>query len=122
MNNLRNGSQRNDRRRYARYHVPTRLALAVDDERLKESIGIGEPDDISLGGMRIRNLPSSQNLSVGDSLGLLLLDAEDALSLKGEVVHHGTPETFGIEFHKLNGIEQKAVADLISRLHSRITQ
>jgi hypothetical protein len=115
-----NESHRNDRRRYPRYYVSTRLALAIDDERLKESIGLGEPDDISLGGMRVRNLPACDNVKVGDHLGLLLFDAEDALSLKGEVVHHGTADTFGLEFHELNSSDQKAVGNIISRLHSRL--
>lgn len=108
-----------DRRRYPRYYISSRLTLAIDDERINESIGIGEPDDISLGGMRVRNLPDLQDVRVGDHLGLLLLDAEDALSLKGEVVHRGTPGTFGLEFHELNTSDQNAVSEVITRLHSR---
>ena len=37
-----------ERRRYPRYYVNTRLTLAIEDESLKESIGLGEPADISL--------------------------------------------------------------------------
>jgi PilZ domain len=108
-----------DRRRFPRYYVNSRLILAIEDESLKESIGIGEPGDISLGGLRVRNLPACPRVRVGDQLGMLLLDAEDALSLKGEVVHHGTPDTFGIEFRELGNHDQKAVGNLISRLHTR---
>lgn len=108
-----------DRRRFPRYYVTSRLTLAIEDESLQESIGIGEPGDISLGGVRVRNLPACPNVQVGDQLGLLLLDAEDAVSLKGEVVHHGTPDTFGVEFRDLTSREETAVTSLIGRLHAR---
>jgi hypothetical protein len=94
--------------------------LAIEDETLRESMGIGEPGDISLGGLRVRNLPSCPNVKVGDSLELLLLDAEDALMLKGAVVHHATPDTFGVEFHDLTPSDQNGVRNFIGRLHSRL--
>ena len=109
-----------DRRRYPRYYVTSRITLAVEDESLKESLGIGEPKDISLGGVRVINLPACPNVKIGDQLGLLLLDGGDALSLTGEVVHHSTPDTFGVEFRDLSLLDQKAVGDLIGRLHARI--
>jgi len=109
-----------DRRRYPRYYVTSRVTLAIEDESLKESIGIGEPGDISLGGLRVRNLPACPNVRVGDQLGLLLLDTEDALSLTGEVVHHGTPDTFGVEFRGLTSSDKNAVRNLIGRLHARL--
>ena len=115
-----NAAQSHDRRRYPRYYVTARLTLAIEDESLRESIGIGEPQDISLGGLRVTNLPSSQNVRIGDQLGLLLLDGEDALSLAGEVIHHSTPDTFGVEFRELSNHDQKAVVDLIGRLHARL--
>lgn len=108
-----------ERRRYPRYYVPSRLTLAIEDESLKESIGLGEPQDISLGGLRVTNLPSCPNVKVGDQLGLLLLDGEDALSLTGEVVHHATVDTFGVEFRGLSNQDQKAVGEFIGRLHAR---
>jgi len=110
----------NDRRRFPRYYVTARLTLAIEDESIKESIGIGEPQDISLGGVRVTNLPASPNVKIGDQLGLLLLDGDDALSLAGEVVHHATPDTFGVEFRRLSIHDQKAVGEMIGRLHSRI--
>ena len=109
-----------DRRRFPRYYVTSRMMLAIEDESLNESIGIGEPGDISLGGVRVKNLPACPNVKIGDRLGLLLLDAEDALSLKGEVVHHATPDTFGVEFHDLSASDQNGVRNLIGRLHSRL--
>ena len=109
-----------DRRRYPRYYVSSRVMLAIEDETLSESIGIGEPGDISLGGVRVKNLPACPNVKVGDQLGLLLFDAEDALSLRGAVVHRGTPDTFGVEFHKLTASDQNGVRNLIGRLHSRL--
>jgi len=115
-----NGTPSYDRRRFPRYYVTSRLTLAIEDESLKESIGIGEPQDISLGGVRVANLPSCPNVKVGDQLGLLLLDGDDALSLNGEVVHHSTPDTFGVEFRELSNRDQKAVGDLIGRLHARL--
>src|ERR1700752_1269207 len=108
-----------DRRRYPRYYVFTRLMLAIEDETLRESIGIGEPGDISLGGLRVRNLPACPNVKVGDQLGLLLLDGEDALSLTGEVVHHATANTFGVEFRGLSNHDQRAVGEFIGRLPAR---
>lgn len=109
-----------DRRRYPRYYVTSRVTLAIEDESLKESIGLGEPQDISLGGLRVTNLPSSASVRIGDQLALLVLDGEDALSLSGEVVHHSTPESFGVEFRELSMHDQKAVGDLIGRLHARL--
>jgi hypothetical protein len=114
------GIRPTDRRRYPRYYVFSRLMLAIEDETLKESIGIGEPGDISLGGLRVRNLPAGPDVKVGDQLGLLLLDADDSLSLRGEVVHHGTVDTFGVEFQELSMNQQKAVEEMIARLHSRL--
>lgn len=108
-----------ERRRYPRYYVATRLTLAIEDESLKESLGLGEPQDISLGGLRVTNLPSCPNVKVGDQLGLLLLDGEDALSLTGEVVHHATADTFGVEFRGLSNQDQRAVGEFIGRLHAR---
>jgi hypothetical protein len=47
----------------------------------------------------------------------LLMDQEDALTLRGEVVHRGTPDTFGVEFRDLSPAEQYGVQGLIARLH-----
>ena len=107
-----------ERRKFPRYYVNARLTLAIDDESLSESIGIGEPGDISLGGLRVCNLPKCPNVRVGDKLGLLLMDHEDALSLHGEVVHHATPDTFGVEFRSITPSEQLAVGGIIARLYS----
>jgi hypothetical protein len=109
-----------DRRRFPRYYVTSRLTLAVEDESAKESLGIGEPQDISLGGVRVSNLPAGPKVKIGDQLGMLLLDSEDALSLSGQVVHHSSPDTFGVEFRELSVQDQKAVRDIIGRLHARI--
>src|SRR6185295_4721167 len=113
-------TQPHDRRRYPRYYVFSRLMVAIEDETLKESIGIGEPGDISLGGLRVRNLPACPHVKVGDQLGLLLLDSDASLSLNGEVVNHGTADTFGVEFRELTAGQQRAVEDMIGRLHSRL--
>ena len=107
-----------ERRKFPRYYVNTRLTLAIDDESLKESIGLGEPSDISLGGMRVCNLPACPNVKVGDRLGLLLMDNEEALTLHGEVVHHATPDTFGVEFRKISPSEQLAIGGVIRRLYN----
>jgi c-di-GMP-binding flagellar brake protein YcgR len=107
-----------ERRKFPRYYVSTRLTLAIEDESLKESIGLGEPSDISLGGMRVCNLPACPNVRVGDKLGLLLVDHEDALSLRGEVVHHATPDTFGLEFRSISPADQHAVGGIIRRLYN----
>src|ERR1041384_8811963 len=119
-NSEENEFQSHDRRRYPRYYVTSRITLAVEDESLNESLGIGEPKDISLGGLRVTNLPACPNVKIGDQLGLLLLDGSDALSLAGEVVHHSTPDTFGVEFRELTSQDQRAVGDLIGRLHARL--
>jgi PilZ domain-containing protein len=108
----------NERRKYPRYYVSARLTLAIEDESLQESIGIGEPGDISLGGVRVCNLPACPNVRIGDQLGLLLMDREDALSLHGEVVHHATPDTFGVEFRSISPAQQLAVGGMIARLYS----
>ena len=106
-----------ERRKYPRYFVGSGLTLAIDDASLRESIGLGEPDDISVGGVRVRNLPACPNVRVGDRLELLLIDSEEALSLIGEVVHHSTPDTFGVQFDNLTPSEVVAVGGVIDRLH-----
>lgn len=110
-----------ERRKYPRYYVNTRLTLAIEDESLLESIGLGEPGDISLGGVRVCNLPACPNVRVGDQLGLLLIDQEEALSLRGEVVHHATPDTFGVEFRGFTPSDQRAVRGIIARLYTEKT-
>jgi len=105
-----------ERRRFPRYDVPYKISLAVEDASCGEQIGIGEPSDISLGGLRVRNLPACQSVRVGDRLGLVLLDAEAALSLQGEVVHHGTLDTFGVEFQPMSLMDKDDVNRLILRL------
>ena len=109
-----------ERRRYPRYFVTSRMTLAIEDTTLRESLGIGEPSDICIGGIRVRNLPASSNVKVGDRLSLLLIDQQDALTLSGEVVHHATPETFGVRFQELSTADEKAVTGMIERLHSRL--
>jgi len=91
------------------------VRLAVVDSDLRESIGIGAPGDISVGGLRVRNLPVA-HVKVGDQLEMLLMDQEEALELHGEVVHHGTPDTFGVEFRALTRAEHVAVSGIIDRL------
>lgn len=112
----------NERRKFPRYYVGMRMTLAIEDESLQESIGLGEPGDISVGGVRVRNLPACPNVKVGDRLGLLLMDQEDALSLRGQVVHHATPDTFGVEFRELTLTDERAVVGIIERLHSQRRQ
>jgi hypothetical protein len=46
------------------------------------------------------------------------MDHEDALSLHGEVVHHATPDTFGVEFRSISPSDQLAVGGIIARLYS----
>ena len=106
-----------ERRRFPRYFVAAGLTLAIEDATLRESIGLGEPDDIGVGGVRVRNLPACPNVKVGDQLVMLLVDCEDALSLNGEVVHHATPDTFGVQFNELTSYERVAVGGIIDRLH-----
>jgi hypothetical protein len=106
-----------ERRKFPRYYVNAKLTLAIEDESLRESIGLGEPSDISLGGLRVVNLPACPNVKVGDRLGLLLVDREEALSLHGEVVHHATPDTFGVEFRRVSDTDQLAVRGIIRRLY-----
>jgi hypothetical protein len=107
-----------ERRKYPRYYVNTRLTLAVEDESLQESIGLGDPADISLGGLRVCNLPACPSVRVGDQLGLLLVDQEEALSLHGAVVHHATWDTFGVEFRRISLAEQLAIGGIIRRQYS----
>jgi hypothetical protein len=48
------------------------------------------------------------------------MDKEDALSLEGQVVHHGTPDTFGIEFHNTSSVSESGIRALIKRLHQSL--
>jgi len=112
----RPGLLAHERRRYPRYPVVERINLAVEDVSIGESIGIGEAVDISRGGLRVRHLPKHTEVREGDRLGLLLLDQERALLLRAEVVHHGTTDTFGVEFRDLTPIERREVERLLQRL------
>ena len=114
---LTDHSAKGERRRFPRYYISARLTLAIEDESLSESIGLGEPGDISLGGLRVRNLPACPNVKVGDRLGLLLMDDADALSLHAEVIHRGSPDTFGVEFRGLSPSDARGVRGVIERLH-----
>jgi hypothetical protein len=106
-----------ERRRFPRYPVIERMNLAVEDVSIGESIGIGEAVDISLGGLRVRHLPKHTEVKAGDRLGLLLIDEELALSLRGEVVHHGTTDSFGVEFRELSSTDQRQIDLILRRLH-----
>lgn len=120
MNNAQSATNMpsDERRIYPRYDVrATRLSLAVEDVSLGETIGIGEAVDISRGGLRMMHLPPRSNVQLGDKLGLLLIGEENALPLYGEVVHHGTEETFGIKFQTLSTDEQRRVDFLLEHLH-----
>lgn len=108
----------NERRKHPRYAVSERVNLAVEDESVGETIGIGEAADISLGGLRVRYLPKNTAVRAGDKLGLLLIDEEQALSLRGEVVHHGTSDSFGVEFREMSAVEQQEITQLLKRLHT----
>jgi hypothetical protein len=107
----------NERRRHPRYPVIERVNLAVEDESVGETIGLGEAADISLGGLRVRYLPKNTAVRAGDKLGLLLIDQEQALSLRGEVVHHGTSDSFGVEFRDLSSTQRQEINSLLKRLH-----
>src|SRR5215210_8571077 len=102
---FQSGLSGHERRRYPRYPVIERMNLAVEDVSIGESIGIGEAVDISLGGLRVRHLPKHTEVREGDRLGLLLIDEEQAVSLRAEVVHHGTTDSFGVEFRDLSPTE-----------------
>ena len=121
MSQVTDGTSWQDRRRHPRYYVNSRLTMAIEDASLRETIGLGEPGDISLGGVRVRNLPACENVKVGDRLEMLLLDPEDALALHGEVVHHDTPDTFGVEFQNLTLTERQGVIGIIERMY-RVAQ
>ncbi|HJU56697.1 MAG TPA: PilZ domain-containing protein [Pyrinomonadaceae bacterium] len=107
-----------ERRKFPRYPVMERMNLAVEDVSIGESIGIGEAVDISLGGLRVRHLPKHTEVREGDRLGLLLIDEEQALSLRAEVVHHGTTDSFGVEFRDMTPVERREVDRLLQRLHA----
>jgi c-di-GMP-binding flagellar brake protein YcgR len=117
MQNVQTDSQLSweERRKYPRYEITPRMSLAVQDLSLDESIGLGEASDVSMGGLRVRHLPHNK-VRLGDRLGLLLMGTEHALSLHGEVVHHGTEDSFGIEFRELSAIEQQQVKNFVERL------
>lgn len=106
-----------ERRKFPRYPVTERVNLTVEDESAGETIGIGEAADISLGGLRVRHLPKNSAVQAGDRLGLLLIDEEQALSLHAEVVHHGTSDSFGVEFRDLSQAERQEIKDLLQRLN-----
>ncbi len=120
MNDLRpnTNSSPEERRSSPRYDVTSRVSLAVEDVSLGETIGIGEAVDISLGGLRMNRLPARSNVQLGDRLGLLLIGDENALPLRGEVVHHGTEDTFGIKFEQLTATEELRMNRLLQRFQS----
>jgi hypothetical protein len=42
------------------------------------------------------------------------------LTLRGEVVHHATPDTFGVRFEELSQADRRCVRGMIERLHSQL--
>jgi c-di-GMP-binding flagellar brake protein YcgR len=106
-----------ERRKFPRYAIAESMKLAIEDESAGETIGIGEASDISLGGLRVRHLPKNEAVHAGDRLGLLLIDEEQALSLHAEVVHHGTSDSFGVEFRDLSTQERQDITHLLQRLN-----
>ena len=115
---LTSGLAGHERRRHPRFPVMERMNLAVEDVSIGESIGIGEAVDISLGGLRVRHLPKHTEVREGDRLGLLLIGEEEALSLRAEVVHHGTTDSFGVEFRDMSPVERREVDRLLRRIHA----
>ncbi|MBV9210281.1 MAG: PilZ domain-containing protein [Acidobacteria bacterium] len=110
-------TQGHERRKYPRYFVSGRMTLAIEDESIGESIGIGEASDLSLGGVRVQHLPLHKNVRPGDRLGLLLMNEAEALMLHGEVVHHGTTDSFGVEFRNLSQTDGRRINELIQTLN-----
>lgn len=107
-----------ERRQYPRYPVPeARVSLAVEDASLGESIGIGEAVDLSMGGLRLYRLPAPSNVRLGDTLDMLLIGEEEALALRGEVVHHGTADSYGVMFRDLTSADGKRIDNLLRHLH-----
>lgn len=116
MNDTHETTQGHERRKYPRYFVSGRMTLAVEDESIGESIGLGEASDLSLGGVRVQNLPLHQNVRPGDRLGLLLMNEAEALMLHGEVVHHGTSDSFGVEFRNLSLTDGRRINEILRTL------
>ncbi len=105
-----------ERRRFPRFPILGRMTLAIEDESIGESIGIGEAGDLSLGGVRVLRLPAHTHVQPGDRLGLLLMNDVEALSLHGEVVHHGTQDSFGVEFRDLSTADGQRISSLLQSL------
>ena len=105
-----------ERRRFPRYWPESKLRLSVDDIRSGEPIGIGEISDLSIGGLRVRHLPQHPQVDIGNFLGVLLMDNDLSLFIQAKVIHHGTKDSYGLEFNDLTTVDRKEIQRLVQRI------
>lgn len=105
-----------ERRKYPRYWIDKRMSLSVEDVHLGEPIGIGEASDLSLGGLRVRYLPPHPQVDIGNRLGMLLMDEDVFLFIQAEIIHHGTTDSYGVEFRDLSAEDETQLQSLLGRL------
>jgi c-di-GMP-binding flagellar brake protein YcgR len=104
-----------ERRKFPRYWIETRMSLSVEDVLSGEPIGIGEASDLSLGGLRVRYLPVHPQVDIGNRLGMMLMDEDIFLFVQAEIIHHGTKDSYGVEFRDLTNTDQKQLQRLVGR-------
>lgn len=109
-----------DKRGHPRFAVAgeMQINLAIEDPNSGESLGIAEASDISLEGVRVRNLSAGPDVRIGDHLEMLLIGRDRTLSLEGEVVHHGSNDGFGVKFVKISPIEQRRIMYFLNGLRA----
>ncbi len=105
-----------DRRRFPRYWIESRMSLSVEDVDSGEPIGIGEASDLSIGGLRVRYLPPHPQVNLGNRLGMMLMDDDVFLFVQAEIKHHGTKDSYGVEFRDLSPDDESQIERLLSKI------
>jgi hypothetical protein len=112
---LENLSER-ERRKFPRYLIESEVSLSIEDIRSGEPIGFGEARDLSVGGLRVSYPSSHPQVDIGNRLGVLLMEDELLLFVQAEVIHHGTKDSYGLEFRDLTIADQKEIQRLVQRI------
>lgn len=105
-----------ERRRFPRYWIDSRMSLSVEDVDSGEPIGIGEASDLSVGGLRVRYLPPHPQVNPGNRLGMMLIDDDVFLFVQAEIKHHGTKDSYGVEFRDLTPEDESQLQRLVGKI------
>jgi hypothetical protein len=105
-----------ERRKFPRYWIESQVSLSFEDIRSGEPIGACEIRDLSIGGVRVRYASQHPQVDIGNSLGVLLMDDDLSVFIQAKVIHHGTKDSYGLEFDNLTIADQNRIQTLVQRI------